>query len=68
MKGSAAPQLPLTADEDRLRQAVEEALRVGEERRQILVEIRTALEQGDDRAALALVRRIVGLPPVEAME
>ncbi len=50
------------ADPDRLRRTIEEALPIARERRQLLDEIKDALEEGDDHAALTLMRRYLGLP------
>lgn len=49
-----------------LRRMVEVALRETAELDKVEVELRAALEAGDDQLALALARRLVGLPPVRA--
>lgn len=46
-----------------LRRLVEVALPAARERQKVLLEIRRALEEGDDQAALSMMRRFVGLPP-----
>jgi hypothetical protein len=52
-------------DEDRLRQVVETILPVARKRAELLGEMSEALQRGDDSAALALARRICGLPTTE---
>lgn len=52
---------------DGLRRLIEKALPIAHERRQLLDEIRDALKEGDDQAALTLMRRYLGLPIAEVM-
>lgn len=54
------------ADPERLRRAIEEALPIARERGRLHGELREALLAGQDQAALALARRLCGLPPLEA--
>jgi DNA-binding GntR family transcriptional regulator len=53
-------------EEAQLRAFVEAALPVARERAKQLDEIRDALAAGDHRAALALMRRYVNLPPLQS--
>jgi len=52
---------------DALRRLVDEALQIAQEEAHLWAEIRSALEQGDDRAAVALMRRHLGLPPAKVL-
>jgi hypothetical protein len=52
---------------DALRRTVEQALPVAKARAQMVEEIRTALEQGEERTAIALMRRYCGLPSAKAL-
>lgn len=56
----------LPPDDTRLRETVEEALQIARERASLLGEVKAALIDGDHAAAIALMRRYVGLPPLEA--
>lgn len=47
---------------DRLRRAVEVALPVARERGRLMVQIRAALERGDEQRALQLLRQYCGIP------
>lgn len=51
------------APDDRLRRAIEQALPVARARRRLLDDLRAALEGENEQLALALARRLVGLPP-----
>lgn len=52
-------------DRDALRRMVEAALPVAETRGHLLGEIKDALLRGDEPAAVALMRRYCGIPPVQ---
>jgi hypothetical protein len=54
---------PEPTPDDRLRRTIEAGLSVAHERRRLLDDLRAALEGGNDPLALALARRVVGLPP-----
>lgn len=60
-------QLAASAPVDRetLRRVMDAALPAARDRAALLAEVRGALAVGDDRAALALMRRYCGLPAVE---
>lgn len=70
MMGQAAEMVMLrkgavvtTPDRDSLRRMIEEALPTVRERAELLDEISSALEHGEDLEALTLMRRYCGLPP-----
>jgi hypothetical protein len=46
-----------------LNSVLEAALEIARSRKQILVELRGALERGDDEQALQIARRLAGLEP-----
>lgn len=50
---------------DALRRMVETALPMARARAELVGEMRSALLEGDERAALALARRVCGLSPVQ---
>lgn len=50
---------------DALRRMVEAALPVARARAELIGELRSALLKRDDTAALALARRVCGIPPIE---
>lgn len=52
-------------DEDALRRMIEAALPVAQQQAQLVGEMSDALTRGDERAALALARRLCGLPSAE---
>jgi hypothetical protein len=54
-----------TAQSGDLRRFIDTALQVARDRAQLLDEVRAALETGDDRTAIVLMRRYVGLPAVK---
>jgi hypothetical protein len=54
------------AAKDALRRFVEEALPAARDHAQLVDELRHALEQGDERGALAIARRLCGLPAMRA--
>lgn len=51
--------------EDAARRLIEAVLPAARARAQMLSDLRAALEQGDERAAIAIARRYTGLPPLE---
>jgi hypothetical protein len=57
-----------SAHPSQLRQAIDVALQVGQERAHLLEEVRTALEAGDDQTAIVLMRRYCDLPPAKAVK
>lgn len=52
-----------TAATPDLRALIEAALPAARERKKLLEEMRRALQDGNEPAALAIARRLVGLPP-----
>jgi hypothetical protein len=50
---------------DALRRMVEAALPVARARAELIGELRSALLERDDASALALARRVCGIPPIE---
>ena len=62
---TAAREQEWAAERDRLRRMVEVALPIARKRAELVGDIREALEQGDERLALTLARRLCGLPTVE---
>lgn len=47
---------------DSLRRLVEEALPAAREQAQLIADMRAAFDKGDEQSALALARRLCGLP------